>query len=101
MDIISFSQPQYSHEDLELPDSQANKITSAKKAIPITANSIIPNYREARREKKVKKGRQKEKVFVETLISRKTMGDTKKKLTQEQNLDVQLQLQKQDAIKCF
>lgn len=49
--------------------------------MPITANSIIPNYRETRREKKVKKGRQKEKVFVKTLISRKTLGDTKKKLT--------------------
>lgn len=49
--------------------------------MPIIANSIIPNYREARREKRVKKGRQKEKVFVKTLISRKALGDTKMKLT--------------------
>ena len=46
-----------SHKDLEILDTWADTNHISKKALPITADSIVPNYREARREAEIKKRR--------------------------------------------
>lgn len=45
-----------SHEDLEMLDTQVDTNYINKKAMPVTADRIVLNYREAGRETEIKKG---------------------------------------------